>query len=279
MQRIDHDSAFGRWTLCRQRPRAALLPYVDELQGYRESGGRAIVRTELPSCIVPFIIIFGAGFSLEDETNSRPLRNSFTAGLAGEPVRIGSSGEALCMQANLTPLGAMRLFGPVLAELTGRIVDIADIDGLAEERLEDRLSDLDDWPPRLALLEKWLARRLLEQGEDDRRLHFALDALGGSRPVRVAALADHLGMSRKHLHGLFKSRVGLSPSAYLRLARFSRAASDLGAGNDCLAETALKHGYADQAHFTREFRAFSGMTPTRFIAGSLSDGTGLVAAG
>ena len=277
MQRIDHDSALGRWTLCRQRPRASLLPYVSEIQGFSESGGQTVVRTELPSCIVPLIIILGSGFSVEDDRQSRPLRTSFTAGLSGAPVNIGSSGEALCLQADLTPLGAMRLLGPSLADLFGKIVNLDDIDGLAGERLEDQLSDLDDWPSRLALLEDWLARRLLDDRTNDRRLEVALAALGGNRPARVAALADRLGMSRKHLHGLFRNHMGLSPSSFLRLARFSRAAADLKSGPRDLADTAFKHGFADQAHFTRDFRAFSGMTPTRFVAANLADGTGLMA--
>ena len=235
------------------------------------------MRTELPSCIVPLIIIFGPGFCAENGPDPRPLRTSFTAGFSGDAVRIGSSGEALCMQVNLTPLGAMRLFGPVLADLTGRIVDLADIDGMAGERLEDRLTDLDSWSSRLALLEDWLARRLHDEKQDDWRLHAALTALGDTRPMRIGALANRLGMSRKHLHGLFSNCIGLSPSRYQRLARFSRAASDLGSGFADFADTALKHGYADQAHFNREFKVFSGMTPTRFVAGNLADGTGLMA--
>ena len=276
MQRIDHDSAFGRWTLCRQQPRASLLPYVSALQGYREGGGRAVVRTELPTCIVPLIIIFGQGFSVENGARSRSLHNSFTAGLSSEAVRIGSLGEALCMQVDLTPLGALRLLGPMLPDLAGRIVDLADIDGLAGERLEDQLNDLDSWPARLALLESWLERRLLTDRKDDRHLHFALTALGDRRPVRIAALAGRLGMSRKHLHGLFKNRIGLSPSTYQRIARFARAAADLETATGSLADAALRHGYADQAHFNREFREFAGMTPTRFVADSLPDGTGLM---
>ena len=44
IERTDHDSGYGRWTLFRRRPSAALAPYVHEMQGYFEEGGEAVVR-------------------------------------------------------------------------------------------------------------------------------------------------------------------------------------------------------------------------------------------
>ena len=47
--------------------------------------------------------------------------------------------------------------------------------------------------------------------------------------------------------------------------RFERAVEHLRAGAD-LADLALDCGYYDQAHFNRDFRAFTGATPTAFRA-------------
>lgn len=278
MQRINHSSEYGRWTLYRKRPETALRPYVQEMQGYREFGGRPVSRAEVPTCIVPIIFVLDAGFSVETGTVSRPLGRSFAAGFTRKPTLIGSGGDAFCIQVDLTPLGAMRLLGPALADLTDHIVDLADIDATFCDGLESRLVAQDGWAARFCLVENWLTARLMTGYPDDQRLRVALAALGGaSGEVRIAPLSERLGISRKHLHQLFKSRLGLSPKTYMRIARFQRAANDLRSAKASIAAVAAANGYADQAHLTREFRAFSGLSPIGYLRGNLPDGTGLMA--
>ena len=58
-----------------------------------------------------------------------------------------------------------------------------------------------------------------------------------------------------------------------RILRFRRAAAELaGPAGRSLAEIALDCGYYDQAHLNRDFREFSGRTPTRAHGRPLPDG-------
>ena len=66
LERTDHDSGFGRWTLFRRKTPPALAGYVHDMQGYFEEGGAPIVRREVPSGVVPLILVFGPGFTLWD---------------------------------------------------------------------------------------------------------------------------------------------------------------------------------------------------------------------
>ena len=59
-------------------------------------------------------------------------------------------------------------------------------------------------------------------------------------------------------------RHGLSITEYIRKRRFELAVSELQSNRFGLAEVASKLGYADQAHFTREFKRASGVTPGVF---------------
>jgi transcriptional regulator GlxA family with amidase domain len=51
------------------------------------------------------------------------------------------------------------------------------------------------------------------------------------------------------------------------MLRFNRALDALQAGQRDLAGVALAAGYYDQAHFNRDFRAFAGESPGRWLAG------------
>jgi AraC family transcriptional regulator len=64
-----------------------------------------------------------------------------------------------------------------------------------------------------------------------------------------------------HLARAFRDRTGLSVGAYRRRRRLTRVALDLRLSRVSLAALALQHGYADQAHMCREFRAFAGVSP------------------
>ena len=72
----------------------------------------------------------------------------------------------------------------------------------------------------------------------------------------------------------FRREVGTTPKAFARLLRFRHAYDTLISAptTTSLATLAADCGYADQPHFTREFRSFAGCTPTELIAEMLVDG-------
>lgn len=84
--------------------------------------------------------------------------------------------------------------------------------------------------------------------------------------VRVAALADELGISERQLQRRFADHVGLSPKAVVRRYRLYEAAERARAGAVDWAALAAELGYSDQAHLTRDFTAVLGMPPARYSA-------------
>jgi AraC-like DNA-binding protein len=73
------------------------------------------------------------------------------------------------------------------------------------------------------------------------------------------------GMSRYELARQFRACLGTSPYRYLLMRRLDHARRLIGQGT-ALAEAALASGFADQAHFTRRFRAAHGLSPGRWAA-------------
>lgn len=82
--------------------------------------------------------------------------------------------------------------------------------------------------------------------------------------VRPDAVASVVGADRRRLVPAFREVVGLAPKQYQRILRFQRALRAMRAPSPApLAAIASGCGYADQAHLSREFREFSGLTPGR----------------
>jgi AraC-like DNA-binding protein len=85
------------------------------------------------------------------------------------------------------------------------------------------------------------------------------------RPVALAELAAHAGLSRFELIRRFREQTGLTPHVFQTNLRIDRACVMLRAGAP-IAAVAADCGFADQPHLTRTFRRRVGVTPGRFAA-------------
>jgi transcriptional regulator GlxA family with amidase domain len=73
----------------------------------------------------------------------------------------------------------------------------------------------------------------------------------------VAALAETSGRSPRWLQRWFAREIGVPPRRYMRLLRFQQALAGVQDSPESLAAQAAEHGFADQAHMAREFRAIA----------------------
>jgi AraC-like DNA-binding protein len=83
-------------------------------------------------------------------------------------------------------------------------------------------------------------------------------------PLKVADLASLANLSPAHFAVVFKEHTGSSPRDYLHLLRMHRATEWLIHTRWPLKEIADRLGYRDQFHFSRKFKSFTGLPPSRF---------------
>lgn len=82
-------------------------------------------------------------------------------------------------------------------------------------------------------------------------------------PVSLEELATDTGLGPFQLIRAFRAAYGLPPHAFQKLARLHRAEAALRRGVP-IAAVAADCGFADQAHLTRAFKKFRGVTPGQF---------------
>jgi AraC-like DNA-binding protein len=111
------------------------------------------------------------------------------------------------------------------------------------------------------------ARPLASQRVDITAIERARQFLDAERTrvVRSTELETITGLTRYELARQFKCMLGTSPYRYLLMRRL-QLARQLMHRQRPLAEVACEAGFADQAHFTRVFKAAFGLTPARYRA-------------
>jgi AraC-like DNA-binding protein len=101
-----------------------------------------------------------------------------------------------------------------------------------------------------------------------------VDRVGADRAInRVDELTVAMGLSERALQRLFSDYVGVSPKWVIRRFRLHDAASRLANDEDVnLTHLAQDLGYADQAHFTRDFKAIVGRSPSDYRRSATTGG-------
>jgi AraC-like DNA-binding protein len=167
----------------------------------------------------------------------------------------------------LAPLGAYTLLGLPMDQLSGQTVDLFDVLGPAGRRLAEQLREAPTWDQRFTMFDEFLLRRLEGGPRPSPEVAWAwqrLVATGGAVPIN--RIAREVGWSHRHLIARFSQQVGLRPKTAARLVRFDRVWRRLDDPTPPdWAQLARDAGYADQAHLIRDFRRFTGTTPTEFL--------------
>ena len=154
-----------------------------------------------------------------------------------------------------------------MTELTDAAYDAHAVIGPEIPRLEQELGDIPGFAERIQLIEKRLIRVL---GGDNRLDPVALAAnrLFASNGIhRVAAMATASGLSPRQFERRFLAQVGVPPKLYARIIRFNAALDHkLRSPTRAWSCIASDQNYYDQMHLVHDCRAFTGESPSRFLA-------------
>lgn len=256
------------------QPHPRLRPYVIRYCWYDEQTTSFTRRVEAAGVEVPFIVNLGPplGVRLSSDQHVTDHAEGFVGGLHPGYAMVDSYGSQRGLQIGLTPVGAQRLLGVSMREITSHVVCLDDALGAAAATLRDKLLEAADWAECFGIAEGFLISAFDRSPPPPPALDWALarmHATGGN--LDIASLTDALGCSRRYLITAFNDHVGVPPKLFARILRFQRACSLADAGRLGWSEVALRSGYYDQAHLIRDFHQFAGRTPASFAASSLGE--------
>jgi AraC-like DNA-binding protein len=251
------------------RPTPALERYIDFVWVADDYVAEAPRERVLPTGAQVLIVHLGGGPMqvYPDEQATAPLDASgvILCGARRTPVIIGTSfGPTLGVHFKAG--GARPFFDVPAAATSEQVVSVDALWGRSVGSLRERLMETSSSVERARLAQDFLLGRARQSFELEGALRASLDAFEEPDLPSVAEVNRRTGLSPKRLSALFHEEIGLSPKAYWRVRRFRAALRDLERGAMRGSTLAYEHGYCDQAHFLREFRALAGSSPREYLA-------------
>jgi AraC-like DNA-binding protein len=249
-------------------PVERLTPFVEclwTLEGHARSlGGEA--QPVLPDGRTELVVHFGDPFERIEGGVVERQPSVLFAGQLAHRLLLRPTGCISVLGVRFRPHGAAAFIREPQGRLIGLTIDAANVSadlGLTGRHVREQAQSLN---AAVKLIQKCLIERLPPPSTDARvaRAVAAIDR--GDGLIGIEDLAASLDTTRRHLERLFQQQVGMSPKRLARITRFQRAVRVLdGAGSPTGTLAAHACGYADQAHFIREFRELAGCSPGRHL--------------
>jgi len=202
---------------------------------------------------------------------ARPLARSGTivCGAHSEYFVIDTASQDGVMGVHFRPGGAFPFLKLPAGELHNRHVDLSQLWGRqAASELRERLLAAPSPKAKLQVLECALLQAVRAGFDRHPAVAYALNVFYGAPAGRsIREVTERTGLSARRFIDLFEKEVGLTPKLFCRVQRFQRVLKTISLGGPVdWVDLALTCGYYDQAHFIHDFRAFSGINPSTYLA-------------
>src|SRR5687768_6008829 len=249
-------------------PRPPLDGLIDDL--YYLEGTPPYARLMLPPAPAALLIVnLGAPFRIRGgaDTETAEYADGCVVATPTRAWEFGYPPRTTSVGVHVKPWGLAPFLPMPAAELCDRPVTLAQVWGRpAVAELRDRLATADGPHEMLTLLEEELIRRLCETAGLGLVRHMSNVIAANRGAVAIGDLSVAAGVSSTHLAQRFKELIGVTPKRLARTYRFTATVFAINPAEPVdWGDLAGGAGYFDQAHFGHEFRAFTGLTPTRYV--------------
>ena len=159
------------------------------------------------------------------------------------------------------PWAAHHIWGDRMKNFTDTCLSFDDLNDRQAIELAESLRATTELEHKIAMIEKEILKRL-EHYKPGQLIPIVNHLFANPKQNAIGKYAN----SQRRLEQCFNKEIGISPKLFQRTVRINHAIQHmLQEPRQSLTHLAYQMGYFDQSHFIRDFKKFSGLSPTRFL--------------
>jgi len=147
--------------------------------------------------------------------------------------------------------------------------------GIEVEQLRERLVEAGSLRSRIDILEAYLLQQLSLYEKRIGKVQLLNNVMQELRQDdffdNIDNVAARYGISSRYLQKIFIQYGGLTPNLFCKINRFTKSLQLVAKKESTLTSIAYQCGYFDQSHFIKDFRYFTGTTPSALKPESSSE--------
>ena len=196
---------------------------------------------------------------------------SLVVGQLTKPYIVEPTGKAGTFFVCFHPNGFLPFSTVPIKNLENKVVSLEKLFG--EEGLEigNRIINANSTSERILLIESFLTKKVTHTEIADQIVKSTVETiLTANGQFSIDILSQQNNTNRRQLSRKFSSNIGLSPKQLSKTIRLQNTLKMLLTNNNAsLTTVAYENEYYDQAHFIKEFKKFTGLTPKEFYGDHL----------
>ncbi len=249
-----------------------LQGYIKKLWVF-ESSGRVPdtdIKLIVPNGLVKLVIPFKNGLSGKMDGWYHLSRENTIAliGISDIPSVVDAENNDATgtIGVEFSPLGVYRFFHFKQSDIKNQIHSLPDVLGKLGKNLEERIGNTVFVEDKIALIQNFLLTLFLKK-ESDLVFEHAIQIITNTNgKVSVKELSRQSGFSSRWLNTKFIDYLGVSPKNLGSILRFQYYYAKLITNpNSIITSKEFYDDYYDQSHFLKDFKRFTGTSPTGLL--------------
>ncbi len=201
-------------------------------------------------------------YTSEDEFVIQP--RSMVLGQITEPFFIEPTGYVKCFAIRFYPYGLANFLSIPIKELANKETPLTVLfDEESANALAQKINEAGDTESRITIIETFLFKKLNDQASIDNIVKEIIDTMFSTKGnISIKEMLKNDTSKRRQLERKFVAQVGISPKQLSKVIRLQAVLKMmLNQPSESLSQIAYNSDYYDQAHFIKDFKGFTGMTP------------------
>lgn len=248
-------------------PTALLRPFI---KTYKIIESRdELVNRVVPNTSFAIAFRFRGQISYIADAGKTALPTAAFSGLRKSVRLINYAPQTAALIVQLEETGVSAFFKQPLHDLFEESVSLDNFFPQSEiSIIEDRLIEAENNMTKIAIVEQFLYSKLLYNKPDKLVSEAIAKIYSNNGIIKINELAKGLYISNDAFEKRFRKVVGATPKQFSSIIKI-KAIIDQNPTPSSFIDIALENGYYDQPHFNKDFKLFTGQTPTDFFKSGL----------